>query len=74
MSKRGRNWFKIDDWMRHHGLSVTKIQREIGFKNHGVVSNTIAGRKNNRKVLRLLVAKGCPVRYLALPDDMREAA
>ena len=72
MSKR--NWFQIDDWMRHHDLSVTKIQRALGFKNHGVVSNTIAGRKNNRKVLRLLVEKGCPRSYLALPDDMKKAA
>lgn len=74
MSKNKRSWFKIDNWMRHHNLSVTKIQNELGFKNHGVVSNTIAGRKNNRKVLSLLVDKGCPRRFLDLPDDMKKAA
>ena len=74
MSKSVRNWFKIDNWMRHHNLSVAKIQLALGFKNHGVVSHTIAGRKNNRKVLKLLVDKGCPCRFLALPDDMKKAA
>ncbi len=69
-----RDAVEIDVWMRRHGLSVTKIQELLEFKNHGVVSNTIAGRKHNRKVLGLLLERGCPAQYLALPEDMKKAA
>lgn len=71
-----RNTIEIEIWMKRTKprLSVTEIQRALGFANHGTVSNTLAGRKHNRKVLQYLLDKGCPAKYLDLPEDMREAA
>ncbi|MDG4475404.1 hypothetical protein [Thiovibrio frasassiensis] len=65
---------EIEIWMKRKGFTVVGIQRALEFANHGTVSNTLAGRKHNRKVLQYLLTKGCPARYLDLPEDMREAA
>lgn len=69
-----RNTVEIKKWMLDEGLYVAQIQRNLGFKAHSLVSDTIAGRKDNRKVLRFLLDRGCPVELLALPEDMKEAA
>lgn len=66
-----RNTLEIDIWMRRKGLSVKKIQEELGYSTHTGVSNTIAGRVHLHKVLRHLKDAGCPVKYLDLPDSMR---
>ncbi len=66
-----RNKVEIDVWMKRNNLSVAKIQRSIGYKTHTGISNTLAGRDNLRKVLRLLADRGCPVEYLDLPENMR---
>jgi len=68
-----RNTIEIEIWMKRKKFTVVGIQRALKFANHGTVSNTVAGRKHNRKVLQYLIDKGCPARYLALPEDMREA-
>lgn len=69
-----RNTIEINVWMKRNGWSVTKIQKELGMKAHVMVSNTINGKLNHRKVLRFLIEKGCPAELLNLPEDMREAA
>ena len=71
-----RNYFEIDIWMRRNSLSVTKIKKALGYATHTGVSNTLAGRAHLRRVLQYLVDKGCPVKYLDLPEDMmnKEAA
>ncbi|MFZ5775075.1 MAG: XRE family transcriptional regulator [Thermodesulfobacteriota bacterium] len=69
-----RNTLEIEIWMKRKKITVAQIQRALEFANHGVVGDTIAGRRNNRRVLQYLFNKGCPARYLGLPADMREAA
>lgn len=71
-----RNTLEIEIWMKRSKprLTVAKIQRSLGFFNHGVVSDTIAGRRQNRRVLQYLLDAGCPAKHLDLPKDMREAA
>jgi hypothetical protein len=69
-----RNKIEIRVWMLKKSLTVTDIYKELNFRNHTPVSLTLAGHKNNRKVLRLLLDKGCPAKYLDLPKDMRRAA
>ena len=66
-----RNKIEIDVWMKRNGFSVAKIRRELGYKTHTSISNTLAGREHLRKVLQLLVDKGCPVEYLDLPKTMK---
>jgi len=69
-----RNTLEIEIWMKRQKLTVAKVQRALGFVNHGVVSDTIAGRRQNRRVLQHLLDAGCPEKFLDLPADMRRAA
>ena len=62
---------KIWSFMRDKGFTGRDIMRACGHKSSCLASNTIAGRSHNRKVLRFLVTKGCPKKYLGLPQDMR---
>lgn len=66
-----RNKVEIDVWMKRNNLSVVKIKKMLGYKTHTGISNTLAGRENLSKVLQVLVDKGCPVRYLDLPENMK---
>ena len=69
-----RNKVEIKRWMLRKGITVSCICEELGYKTNAVVSNTLGGREDNRKVLGYFVDKGCPKKYLALPKDMQEAA
>ncbi|MDH5524481.1 MAG: hypothetical protein OEY01_10890 [Desulfobulbaceae bacterium] len=69
-----RNRIEIGVWMDRNGWSVAKIQAALGYETHTGISNTLAGRRHLRKVLRLLLAEGCPAELLALPEDMKKAA
>lgn len=68
-----RDKIEIKKWMLDNRLTVTEIGKNVG-KNQTVVSNTLAGRRNDRKVLQFFLDKGCPGKYLDLPRDMKEAA
>ena len=69
-----RNTIEINVWMMRNGLSVSQIQKELGYKTHTGISNTLAGRRNLRRVLDFLVGKGCPVEYLDLPKEIKGEA
>lgn len=70
---RNRKPFVIKEWMFTRGLSQRQIAERLGL-NKAVVSRTVFGSANNRKVLGYLRDEGCPAHALALPDDMREEA
>ncbi|PIE60528.1 MAG: hypothetical protein CSA31_01625 [Desulfobulbus propionicus] len=65
-----RNKIEIDVWMKRNNMSVTKIQKALGYKTHTGISNTLAGREHLKKVVLFLVEKGCPVKHLDLPEHM----
>ncbi|WP_300155862.1 helix-turn-helix transcriptional regulator [Solidesulfovibrio sp.] len=65
-----RDGNKIRAWLVERRISVSDVARDAGIAR-SVVSETIHGRRNNRKALRALVAVGCPPRLLALPEDMK---
>lgn len=69
-----RNKVEIEVWMKRNGLRAVDIQRDLGFRTHKTVWDTLCGNENNRKVLAWLIDKGCPDKHLDLPDDMRKAA
>ena len=69
-----RNSVEIRVWMQRQGVRVISIQRELGHQTNKTVWATIEGREDNRRVLGWLLERGCPSRYLDLPDDMRRAA
>ena len=64
---------EIKAYLVRKGVKMVDISRRLEV-HHSLVQSTIAGKKNNRKVLRELVAVGCPVKFLGLPKDMQAAA
>ncbi|WP_027366964.1 hypothetical protein [Desulfocurvibacter africanus] len=68
-SGKRRKPYRIKEWMADIGLEVNDVAAELGV-HHSLVSHTIFGRKNSRRVLRALRDKGCPKQFLALPEDL----
>lgn len=60
-------------WMVRHNIRNVDIQRALQMHGHNLVSDTMAGRRDHRRVLKYLLDNGCPVEYLALPWDMESA-
>ena len=65
-----RNGRKIRGWMEERGVSVTDVARRAGI-SRPIVSATIHGKRNSRRALAALREVGCPVRLLALPENMK---
>lgn len=58
--------------MIRSGMRPARIAEAMGV-SLALVSDTISGRKNNRRVLRYLMDAGCPKEHLDLPEDLRDA-
>lgn len=69
--KKERNTREIWVWMIRTGMRPAKVAQELGV-GRALVTCTIHGRKNNRRVLRYLLEKGCPPEILDLPEDMKD--
>ncbi|MGE4539244.1 MAG: helix-turn-helix domain-containing protein [Desulfovibrio sp.] len=70
MKREGREGRKVRAWMVERGITVSDVARRAGI-SRPIVSETVHGRRNNRKALRALLDVGCPGRLLALPEDMK---
>lgn len=68
---RYRQTFRIKEWMDARGIRLVDVAAHAGLRDHAVVSRTVRGGSNNRKVLKALKDLGCPEKYLALPKDMQ---
>jgi len=68
-----RNGDKIRAWMVERRISVSAVARKAGL-TQSIVSETIHGKRNNRRALQALAEVGCPVKLLALPEDMKGKA
>lgn len=68
-SGKQRQSFRIYEWLDSNGIGVNSIAMSIGI-TPSMVSSTIRGRKNNRRILQKLVEMGCPKDILSLPDDL----
>lgn len=69
-----RNSVEIRCWMHRRGMRQTDIAHALGLKATGQVSDTINGKRSDRRVLLWLADNGCPIKFLALPPDIRFAA
>ena len=67
---RRRQSLEIRIWMLRKRLMVKVLAAKVGV-HQAMVSQCIHGYNNNRRVLRGLLAAGCPGEFLALPDDMK---
>lgn len=68
-SGKRRMPYRIKEWMADVSLQMNDLAAELGV-HPTLVSHTIFGRKNSRRVLRALRDKGCPRQFLALPEDL----
>lgn len=68
-----RNGLAIRAHLVARGITLSEIARELHCDT-SLVSHTIGGRKNNRRVLLRLLEIGVPRQLLALPTDMEIAA
>ncbi|WP_291325310.1 hypothetical protein [Desulfovibrio sp. UCD-KL4C] len=68
---RDRNPWPIKEWMDFHGIRQADIAIKAGVKGHSLVSRTIHGGANNKKVLGALRDLGCPDNILSLPEEMK---
>lgn len=66
---KNRQEKEILKWMIDSDLKKADISRAVEV-NKPLVGKTIEGKRNNRKVLRYLVTKGCPVAVMDLPQDL----
>lgn len=64
-----RKPFRIKEWLSAQGTNQTEVANEVGVSK-SIVSDTIRGTANNRRVLAHLRDSGCPKKYLSLPEDM----
>lgn len=62
-----RNRPQIRAWMLLKGITGVMVAEETGVSS-ALVSATIQGRRNNRKVLSMLQELGCPEEFLAIPE------
>lgn len=68
--KKRKTW-GIKEWMSAKGLTQKDVADKAEIKAISVVSRTINGGANSRKVLAALKGLGCPVKFLALPEEMK---
>lgn len=59
-------------WLVYNGIKQVELQKELGMKSSTQIRETLTGDRSDRRVLLLLLKKGCPVKHLNLPADMRE--
>lgn len=73
MNKGRRNSIEIRIWLLRKGITFTQIAKEVGLSDP-LVSLTISGHRNTRRVLQWLIDNGCPAEFLALPHDIQKVA
>jgi hypothetical protein len=69
-----RNKVEIKVWLERAGFRQVDIQNDLQMNSNVQISETLRGTRSDRRVLQWLIDKGCPKKFLALPDDMKEAA
>ncbi|BDD85968.1 hypothetical protein [Desulfofustis limnaeus] len=72
MNRRDRTEARA--WMVMNKIKPVDIQQALELKYLTQVSETLLGKRNDRRVLQFLLDSGCPEHYLDLPQKMRRAA
>lgn len=61
-------------WMIVNSIRLVDVQQALGLRYHTQVGETLAGIRDDQRVLSYLLDRGCPERYLDLPAKMKRAA
>lgn len=67
---RNRQIWRIREYLQGKGLSMKDVALAVGVSNQ-LISETLRGIRNNRKVLTHLRDMGCPEQFLDLPEDLK---
>ena len=62
---------RIQEVLDAKRMRFADVHRAVGIPSYHTVWATMHGRKNNRKVLRYLLALGVPAEVLDLPRDLQ---
>ncbi len=65
-----RNGREIRSWMLRKGITVVDVAKKANAQP-AHASNTIHGMRDHRRVLKVLIESGCPKRFLALTDKLK---
>lgn len=65
---------KARGWLVENGVRQKEIQTALEQKSPTQVHETLQGLRHDRRVLQYILDKGCPAGFLALPEDMLNAA
>jgi len=63
----GRDWIEIQSFLKRKGITQREIGRRAGV-NKGLVSRTLRGQRNNRKVLKALKHAGVPAHLVEVEE------
>ncbi len=66
---RNRDYYGLKKWLDENQISLKQIADDLEL-HPSIVSQTIRGVANNRKVLARLFELECPPPLLSLPVDM----
>lgn len=61
-------------WMVLNSIRLVDVQQALGLKYQTQVGETLAGIRDDKRVLSYLIDHGCPEKYLELPLKMKRAA
>ncbi|WP_243310089.1 hypothetical protein [Fundidesulfovibrio agrisoli] len=67
---KNRQAWRIREFLSDKGLTMADVGRAVGASNY-LMSETVRGIRNNRKILAYLRDLGCPARFLDLPEDLK---
>lgn len=67
---KDRQIWRVREYLQSKSLNMTDVASAVGVSVQ-LVSETLRGIRNNRKVLTHLRDLGCPERFLDLPEDLK---
>ncbi|MGE4471138.1 MAG: hypothetical protein AB7D47_13470 [Desulfovibrio sp.] len=67
---KNRQPWRIREFLESQGMNMADVGRKVGASKH-LMSETVRGIRNHRRILAYLRDMGCPEKYLDLPEDLK---
>ncbi len=67
---KNRQPWRIREFLESRGMNMADVDREVGASKH-LMSETVRGIRNHRRILAYIRDMGCPEKYLDLPEDLK---
>jgi phage portal protein BeeE len=66
----GRDYWAIKQWLNANKITLNDIALAEGV-TPAIVSQTIRGTRNTRRVIKQMLTMGCPAEIINLPEDLK---